>query len=44
PVIVCLVGANINRNTVKYIKACSFVSVRVDEHSGDIIKLIEARK
>jgi ubiquinone/menaquinone biosynthesis C-methylase UbiE len=44
PVIVCLVGANINRTTVKYIKACSFVSVRVDEHSGDIIKLIEARK
>ena len=44
PVIVCLVGANINRNTVKYIKACSFVSVRVDEHSGDIIKLIETRK
>jgi ubiquinone/menaquinone biosynthesis C-methylase UbiE len=44
PVIVALVGANINRNTVKNIKACGFASVRVDEHSGDIIKLIEARK
>ncbi|MEY3107406.1 MAG: hypothetical protein RIT35_1584 [Pseudomonadota bacterium] len=44
PIIVRLVGANINRNTVKYIKACSFGSVRIDEHSGDIIKLIEARK
>ena len=44
PVIVALVGANINRNTVKNIKACGFASVRVDERSGDIIKLIEARK
>jgi phosphatidylethanolamine/phosphatidyl-N-methylethanolamine N-methyltransferase len=44
PVIVALVGANINRNTVKNVKACGFTSVRIDEHSGDIIKLIEARK
>ncbi len=44
PAIVALVGANINRNTVKNVKACSFASVRVDERSGDIIKLIEARK
>lgn len=44
PLVVTLFGANINRNTVKNVKACSFVSVRVDEHSGDIIKLIEARK
>jgi ubiquinone/menaquinone biosynthesis C-methylase UbiE len=44
PVILALVGANINRNTVKNIKACGFVSVRVDERSSDIIKLIEARK
>ena len=44
PVVVALVGANINRNTVKNIKACAFTSVRVDEHSSDIIKLIEARK
>jgi phosphatidylethanolamine/phosphatidyl-N-methylethanolamine N-methyltransferase len=44
PVIVALVGANINRNTIKNVKACCFTSVRVDEHSSDIIKLIEARK
>ena len=44
PAIVALVGANINRNTVKNIKSCGFASVRVDEQSGDIIKLIEARK
>ncbi|MGZ8161128.1 MAG: class I SAM-dependent methyltransferase, partial [Methylobacter sp.] len=44
PFIVGLAGANINRNTVKNVKACGFASVRVDERSGDIIKLIEARK
>lgn len=44
PVVVRLVGANINRNTVKNVKACAFTSVNVDEHSSDIIKLIEARK
>ena len=44
PAIVALVGANINRNTVKNIKSCGFASVRVDERSGDIIKLIEAKK
>jgi len=44
PAVVALTGANINRDTVKSIKACGFASVRVDEHSGDIIKLIEARK
>ena len=44
PAIVALVGANINRNTVKNVKACGFALVRVDERSGDIIKLIEARK
>ena len=44
PTIVALVGANINRNTVKNVKSCGFASVRVDERSGDFIKLIEARK
>jgi ubiquinone/menaquinone biosynthesis C-methylase UbiE len=44
PAIVALAGANINRNTIKNIKACGFASVRVDERSSDIIKLIEARK
>lgn len=44
PAIVALFGANINRNTVKNVKACGFASVRIDERSSDIIKLIEARK
>ena len=44
PIVLALVGANINRNTVKNVKACGFASVRVDDRSGHIIKLIEARK
>ncbi len=44
PVVVKLFGANINRDTVKNVKACAFVSVRIDEHSSDIVKLIEATK
>jgi ubiquinone/menaquinone biosynthesis C-methylase UbiE len=44
PLIVKLIGSNINRNTVKNIKACGFSLVHIDERSGDIIKLIEARK
>ncbi|MGR8941271.1 MAG: class I SAM-dependent methyltransferase [Gammaproteobacteria bacterium] len=44
PLTVSLVGANINRNTVKNVQACGFANVRIDERSGDIIKLIEARK
>ncbi len=44
PLVVGLVGANINRNTVKTARSCGFSSVRVDERSSDIIKLIEIRK
>ena len=44
PAVVALVGANINRNTLKNVQACPFSSVRVDERSGDIIKLIVAKK
>ncbi|MFI3218249.1 MAG: class I SAM-dependent methyltransferase [Methylococcales bacterium] len=44
PAIVALVGANINRNTVKNVQSCAFSSVHVDESSGDIIKLIVAKK
>lgn len=44
PIVLKLVGANINRDTVKNVKACAFTSVNVDDRSGDIIKLIEARK
>lgn len=44
PLVVRLVGANINRNTVKNVQACGFSHVRVDERSGDVVKLIEAVK
>jgi phosphatidylethanolamine/phosphatidyl-N-methylethanolamine N-methyltransferase len=44
PLVVSMVGANINRNTVKNVQACGFRNVRVDERSSDIIKLIEAVK
>lgn len=44
PVVVRLVGANINRQTVKNVQSCGFTSVNVDTRSGDIIKLIQARK
>ena len=44
PLVVALVGANINRDTVKNVKACPFSSVHVDQRSSDLIKLIEARK
>jgi phosphatidylethanolamine/phosphatidyl-N-methylethanolamine N-methyltransferase len=44
PLVIKLFGANINRNTIKNVKACAFSTVRVDEHSGDILKLIEAKK
>ncbi|SJM93679.1 Methyltransferase type 11 [Crenothrix polyspora] len=44
PVVLSLVGANINRNTVKNVQGCTFRFVRVDERSSDIIKLIEALK
>jgi len=44
PIVVALVGANINRNTVKNVKACAFTSVHVDDLSSHLIKLIEARK
>ncbi|WP_374086283.1 class I SAM-dependent methyltransferase [Methylomicrobium lacus] len=44
PMVVSLVGANINRNTVKNVQACGFSQVRVDERSSDIIKLIVAVK
>lgn len=44
PVVVALFGANINRTTVKSVQACAFQSVHVDDHSSDMIKLIEARK
>ena len=44
PLVVKMVGANINRQTVKNVQASGFNSVHVDCLSGDIIKLIQARK
>jgi ubiquinone/menaquinone biosynthesis C-methylase UbiE len=44
PIVLSLVGANIDRETVKNVQACGFAHVRVDEHSGDLIKLIYAYK
>lgn len=44
PLIVRLVGANINRQTVKNVQACPFKSILVDPASSDMIKLIRAVK
>lgn len=44
PLIVALVGANINRNTVENVRLSGFAEVIADPASSDIIKLIEARK
>lgn len=44
PLVVYLVGANINRNTVDNVRLSGFAEVTVDPVSSDIIKLIEARK
>lgn len=44
PLMVRLVGANINRDTVKNVKACGFSSVKVDKDSGDTLKLIDVKK
>jgi len=44
PLVVSLVGANINRETVKNVQACPFRSIFVDPASSDMIKLIRAIK
>jgi phosphatidylethanolamine/phosphatidyl-N-methylethanolamine N-methyltransferase len=44
PLVLRCFGANIDRNTIKNVKSCPFVSVRIDEQSNDMVKLIEARK
>lgn len=44
PAVVCVFGANINRDTVKNVKFSGFSSIRLDDRSGDILKLIEAKK
>ena len=44
PLIVKFMGANIDRNTIKTIQGVCFHTVSIDSRSGDLIKLIEARK
>ncbi len=44
PLVVRLVGANINRQTVKNVQACPFRSIFIDPASSDMIKLIRAVK
>lgn len=44
PLVVKIVGANINRQTVKNVQACPFRSIFVDPRSSDMIKLIRAVK
>ena len=44
PITVRLVGANINRETVKTVQACGFSKVEVLPESTHIVKLIRAVK
>ena len=44
PITVRLVGANINRETVKTVQACGFSSVEVMPESSHIVKMIRAVK
>ncbi len=44
PLVKSLVGANINRQTVKNVQSCPFQKVLLDPASGDMVKLIRAIK
>ncbi len=44
PIVRVIMGANINRSTLKHIKSSGFTFVNIDADSGHLIKLIEARK
>lgn len=44
PLVLRLVGTNINRQTVKNVQACAFKSIFIDPASSDMIKLIRAIK
>ena len=44
PLIVSLIGANINRKTVKNVQACGFEKVLLDPASKDMVKIIQAIK
>lgn len=42
PIVVRLFGANINRKTLETVKQIGFKPIRINELSGDIVKIIEA--
>jgi ubiquinone/menaquinone biosynthesis C-methylase UbiE len=44
PLVLRLVGANINRQTIKNVQACQFRSILIDPSSSDMIKVIRAVK
>lgn len=44
PLVLRLIGANINRETIKNVQACPFKNLYVDPASSDMIKLIRAIK
>jgi ubiquinone/menaquinone biosynthesis C-methylase UbiE len=44
PLVVNMVGANINRHTLNTVKSCGFKNVYLDCLGGDVVKLIEAVK
>lgn len=44
PMVVRLFGANINRKTLETVRRAGFKPIRINELSGDIVKLIEAWK
>ncbi len=44
PLVLGLLGANINRQTVKNVQACQFKNIYIDPASSDMIKLIRAVK
>lgn len=44
PMVLRLIGANINRDTIKNVQACPFKNIYVDPSSSDMIKLIRAIK
>lgn len=44
PLVLRLVGANINRQTIKNVQACQFRSIFIDASSSDMIKVIRAVK
>jgi ubiquinone/menaquinone biosynthesis C-methylase UbiE len=44
PLVLRLVGANINRQTIKNVQACQFRSIFIDPSSSDMIKVIRAVK